>query len=382
MLGALPSPAADPINPEVNVDDFLRVQTMRITPTDTVTWSSGTATAPSKSRSRWTLPKVGMLGRIILSIDGGSSTGYDLTIGGGAAAVAANGLGPWGIIDRITLRVNGGSAWYDVSGFGTMLLNALGEAGWFPEVQGGGTVYSTSPRSPSTTVFNYPVSADGRPRFEVEIPLVLRPDLAFGLLLLQNDQTTVELEIAWNNLDSYAALTGGAVAVMSLTVTPIMEYFDVPPRAVFDQYILPLLRWGHWHNEVRQDIVSQGRDANIVKLDNHDTYLKVAHFLTLNGVLNVDNVSDVRFRLNGNTFLYDHDMQSHLRMQREDAFGRDLPAVIWNWFTDPTLRDAIRADMYTSIESVLDISGATLGTGPNIRTVYEKLVDLGLPSGA
>jgi hypothetical protein len=381
MLGALPTTAPDPISPDVNIDDFLRVQTMRITPTDTVTWASGTNTAPSKSRSRWVLPKVGMLGRIILSIDGASSTGYDLTIGGGAAAVAANGLGPWGVIDRITLRVNGGSAWYDVSGFGTMLLNALSDDGWFPE-SGVGTVYSTSPRSPSTTVFNYPVAADGRPRFELEIPMILRQDLPFGLLLLQNDQTTVELEIAWNNLDSYAALTGGAVAVLSLTVTPIMEYFDVPPRSVFDSLILPLLRWAHWHNELRQDIVSQGRDANIVKLDNHDTYLRVVHFLTLNSVLNVDNVGDVRFRLNGNTFLYDHDVQSHLRMQRETGYGRDLPAIIWNWFSSGKLRDAIRADMYTSVESVLDISGATLGTGPNIRTVTEKLVDLGLPSGA
>ncbi len=369
---------ADPINPQIDVNDYLRLQTQRVG-SATVTWASGADTAPSTARSRFQLPKVGICHRLFIDIDGGSATAYDLTIGAGAVAVAANGQGPFGIIDGISLRVNGSSGWFDVSGYGTYLLNAAENASAFPQ-DAIGTIYTTAPTDIASTLFNYPTAADGRPRFGLEVPVSVSATNPLGMLLLQNDQTTVELEIRWASLSNYAALTAGAVATLSLTASVVMEYFDVPPRDAFVAFFLPLLRWGHWWVEERQDVAATGRDANIVSLDNHDTYLRVLHTIVLNSVTNTDAIEALRFVLNRQTYLYDHDDATQLRMQRTNSGGKDLPAFLWDFFTSGTMRDVIHADAYTDIRSVLDVTaGTALGALAFIRTATEKLVDLGDP---
>lgn len=364
---------ADPINPQVDVNDYLRTQTLRVG-TATVTWASGTASSPSVSRSRFVLPKVGLLSRLYVDIDGGSATAFDLTVGAGASAVAADGRGPWQIVDGLTVKVNGGSGWYDVSGFGTMIVNAIEDADAFPGAVPG-TAYGTAPTAIAGTLYNYPV-VDGRPRFGLEIPFCLGPSNPLGMLLLQNDLTTVELEIRWGTLDTYAALTGGAVATLTLTATVIAEVFDIPPADAFAAFFRPMLRWGHWWREERQDVTAAGRGANIVSLDNHDTYLRVFHTLMRNSILNTDNIDDVRIVLNRNHVLFDHDDATHLRRQRKNV-GKDLPVILHDFFGTGTLRDVIHADAYTDIRSELDLSSVA---GTNwLLTATEKLVDLGDP---
>ena len=371
-----PTPAyADPIAPQVDVNDYLRTQTMRVG-TDTITWASGSATAPSRARSRFVLPKVGLLSRLYIDIDAVSATGYDLTIGAGAAAAAADGRGPFQIVDGVTVKVNGGSGWYDVSGFGTYIVNAVEAADAYPDTGTPGTAYATAPTAIATTLKNYPVAADGRPRFGLEVPFCLGPSNPLGMLLLQNDLTTVELEIRWGSLDAYAALTGGAVATLTLTATVIAEVFDIPPADAFGAFFRPMLRWGHWWREERQDVTASGRGANIVSLDNHDTYLRVFHTLMRNSVLNTDNIDDVRFVLNRNHTLFDHDDATHFRRQRKNV-GKDVPVVLHDFFATGTLRAVIHADAYTDIRSEIDLSSVA---GTNwLLTATEKLVDLGEP---
>lgn len=378
-MAAAAAPAApvtaypDPINPQVDINDYLRTQTMRVG-SDTVTYASGTASSPSKSRSRFVLPKVGLLSRLFIDIDGGSSTAFDLTIGAGASAVAADGRGPWQIVDGITVKVNGGSGWFDMSGFGTYIVNAIEDADAYP-ILAPSQQYTTAPTDVDSTIYNYPV-VDGRPRFGLEVPFCLGPSNPIGMLLLQNDLTTVELEIRWGTLDAYAALTGGAVATLTLTATVIAEVFDIPPADAFGAFFRPMLRWGHWWREERQDVTSSGRGANIVSLDNHDTYLRVFHTLIRNSVLNTDNVTDVRLVLNRNHTLFDHDDATHLRRQRKNV-GKDVPVVLHDFFSTGTLRDVIHADAYTDIRSEVDLDSIT-GTC-YLLTATEKLVDLGEP---
>jgi hypothetical protein len=372
-LGLIAYP--DPIQPQVDVNDYLRTQTARVG-SKTVTWASGTDTSPSEATSRFVLPKVGLASRIYIDVAGGSATAFDLTIGAGASAVAADGQGPYGIIQGIALSVNGGTGWYDVTGFGTYLANGAESADRYPETAPG-TVYTTAPADVASTIFDYPV-VDGNPRFGLEVPLCLGPSNPLGMILLQNDQTTVELLIRWDTLSNYAALTAGAVATLSLTATVVLEYFDIPPKDAFLAFFLPMLQWAHWWREERQDVTSTGRDANIVSLDNHDTYLRVLHYFVRNSITNTDNVTDLRFVLNRAVTLFDHDDATHLRRQRA-AIGKDLPAFIWDFFQTGTLRDAIHADAYTDIRSVLDIDSIA-GTS-FLKTVSEKLVDLGEPIG-
>lgn len=359
----------DPYNPAVNLDDYIALQTMEFG-SDTVTYASGAASSPSKPRVSFELPKVGIAHRILLDCE----AAYDLTIGAGAAAVQSEGRGPWSLIERITLTVNGGATWANISGFGLYLMNAK-DQGQFPQ-DAPGTVYTTAPTDIASTLFNYPVAADGTAKFGLEIPVSLPPDY-FGMLLLHNDQTTVVLTITPGTLDDYAALTAGAVATLSLTITAVLEYIDVPSDpAIFMSYFVPVMQWAHWYDEEEQVIAAQGAQSNFVKLDNHDLLLTIAHAVILNGVLNTDNIDSVRLQLNRNVDKFSHPMAVQLRRQR-DEMGKDLPAVIYNLYQDRNLRNTIDADAYTELRSFLAISGAVLGTSPRIITVTEKLVDLG-----
>lgn len=371
---AAPSPGfADPINPQVDVNDYLRTQTLRVGAA-TVTWASGAASAPSVARSTFTLPKVGILSRLYLDFDGAAAAAFDLTIGAGASAVAADGRGPWQLVDGIAVRVNGGSGWYDMSGFGTMIVNAIEDADAFP-ITSPGQVYTTAPTDVDSTQYNYPV-VDGRPRFGLEVPFCLGPSNPLGMLLLQNDLTTVQLEVRWGSLDAYAALTAGAVATLTMTVNVIAEIFDIPPADAFGAFFRPMLRWGHWWREERQDVTAAGRGANIVSLDNHDTYLRIIHTLLRNSVLNTDNITDVRVVLNRSHTLFDHDDATQFRRQRRNV-GKDVPVILHDFFGTGTLRDVIHADAYTDIRSELDLD--TVAGTSWVLTATEKLVDLGEP---
>lgn len=371
----------DPVNPEINVADFLRLQSMEVG-SDTVTWASGTNTAPSKRVSRIRLPQIGLLSRVYIDIDGGSATAYDLTIGAGAAAVAARGDGPWGIVSNLALRINGGAGFYNVSGFGSFLLLASEEHASYPGETASGDEYETAPRNVEDAVFVYAPTADHRPVFGLEIPLSLTPGNPLGMILAGNDQTTIDLEIEWGTLDKYAALSAGAVATLTLTATVFIEYFDVPNRGAFDSYVRPMLQWAHWNNEEQQNVTAQGAGVNYVTLDNHDNVLQVMHTVELNSVVNTDNVDRLKFILNRAHTVHDLNKRTFLRQQRR-AIGKDLPAFLWTFYERDSLRDAVRADAYTDIRSQLDISGATIAGTSRILTATKKLIDLGAPpSGA
>lgn len=367
----------DPINPAIDVRDFLRLQSMEVG-SDTVTWASGTASAPSKRVSRIRLPQIGLLSRIYIDIDGGSATAYDFTAGGGSGAVAARGDGPYGIVANLALRINGGAGFYNVSGFGSYLLTAAEEASSYPRTGAPGVVYTTAPTDVENALFTYAPSADERPQFGLEIPLSLTPGNPLGMILAGNDQTTIDLEIEWGLLSAYAVLTGGATATLTLTATVFVEYFDVPNRSAFDGYVRPMLQWAHWNNEEQQTITAQGAGVNYVTLDNHDNILQIMHTVEANSVLNTDNVDRLRFILNRAHVLHDQNKRTFLRGQRR-AVGKDLPAFIWTFFETGSLRDAIRADAYTDIRSQIDISGATISGTSRILTATKKLIDLGQP---
>lgn len=360
----------DPIDPQVNLSDFLHIQTLELN-AQTVAYASGTATAPNPRQLRWVLPPVGLLSRVYLDVDGGSSTAFDFTAGGGTGT--AVGRGPWSIIENLSIRINGGVAIFDVSGFGTFLLEAAEEPASLPATQGAGAVYTTAPLDVENTIYNYPATADGRPRFGFSIPLSLTPGNPLGMILAGNDQTTIELVATFAALSEYSTLAGGASATLTLTATPNVEFFAVPEPGAFAQYVRPVLGWAHQNRETRQNITATG--AQEISLDNHDTILQLIHTVTLNSVLNTDAIERLRFVLNRTEYRFDHGLATHLRKQRR-AIGKDLPAFVWTFFQTRTLRDAIRADSFTDIRSILTVaSGTTIGTA-YVDTCERKLIQL------
>jgi hypothetical protein len=101
----------------------------------------------------------------------------------------------------------------------------------------------------------------------------------------------------------------------------------------------------------------------------------VIHTPIINSVLNTDAIERMRFVLNRSDYRFDDRLATHLRRQRR-AFGKDIPAIAWTFFSTRTMRDAIRADSYTDIRSILTIaSGTTIGTA-YLLTAERRLVQL------
>lgn len=369
----------DPIEPQLTVADFLHLQTMEID-ARSATWAAGgTDTAASQRQLRWQLPKVGLLSRIWIDVDGGSATGYDFTAGGGTGAVAADGMGPFNLVEAIELKVNGSVALFNVSGFGAYLLEAAEAPEALPSVSSVGTVYTTAPTDVESTVFAYDPTQDHRPRWGISIPLSLTPGQPLGMILAGNDQTSLELVLTLASLSKFAALAGGGTAGLSLTFTPTLELFAVPEPVAFAQFVRPLLDWAHVCRETQQDITSLGDQR--ITLDNHDNILQVIHTVKLNGVLSTDYLTQGQFVLNMTDKRYQHGAATQWRRQRRD-FQKDIPAWVWSFFRTNTMRDAIRADSYTDIRSILTVSsGATLGTAPFVRTAERRLVQLDARAG-
>lgn len=362
----------DPIEPAVNVSDYLHMQTMDLE-ARTVTWADATDSAPSSRQLRWTIPPVGLVSRIAIDVDGGSSTGYDFTAGGGTGAVEASGRGPYHIVENVQLRINGGIAVFDCSGFGAMLIEAAESVESLPQTQGVGAVYSTAPVDVENTIYNYAPTGDHRPRWGISVPLSITPGNPLGMILAGNDQTSIELIVTLGSLARFAVLAGGASAALSLTFTPSVELFAVPEPGAYGAFVLPLLQWAHVNREWTQEVTATG--DNSVTLDNHDNILQVIHTPILNGVVNTDAIERMRFVLNRSDYRFDDRLAGHLRRQRR-AFGKDIPAIAWTFFTTRTMRDAIRADSYTDIRSILTIaSGTTIGTA-YLLTAERRLVQL------
>lgn len=359
----------DPIEPAVTVSDFLHLQSYELE-TKTVAWASGTDSAPSNRTLRWVIPPVGLISRIDVNVDGGSLTAYNFTAGGGAGAAAANGEGPFGLVENVALRINGGVNLFDVSGFGTYLIEAAEGPTSFPTTAAPGEVDGTV----SEWVMTYDPTADSWPAWGISVPLSLTPGQPLGMILAGNDQTTIELVLTLDTLSKFAALTGGATATLSLDFTPNVEYFAVPEQAAFEAYVRPLLGWAHQNREWRQDITSVGDQA--ITLDNHDTILQLIHRAIINGAVDKYAVERLRFVLNRSDYRYNQSPGVHFRRQRR-AIGKDIPAYLWPFFSGHSLRDAIRADAYTDIRSILSIrSGTNLGSVSYFMTTEKRLIQL------
>jgi hypothetical protein len=359
----------NPLKPG-DISDYLKPLTQQVG-TDTVSYDTGTDDNPSKPRSSFQLPKVGLASRLMIdvTVDG------DYTAGGGSGDVAADGRGPQNLISQLKLSVNGKLAWYNVSGFGTMILNATEDATSFPQ-DAPGTAYTTAPTDVASDIFAYTVGADGLSKFSLEIPIIVAPDNPLAMLLLNNDNTTVQLDIEWNTFGAFSDLAGGASETADVTVAVTLEYFDAVPIDIFNTFVRPMLNVGHWFSEVEQTVTAKGYGANKVVMDNHDTYLGIFHTLILDGVVDTDDVDSVRLVLNTNQTRFNNSRTRQLKQQR-DTWGKDLPIFAWDMFAAGGLPSALNADAYTAVESFIDINtGATLGTDARILTIAEKLVAL------
>lgn len=316
------------------------------------------------------LPKVGLLSKLILHV-----TATD-TLTAGTGSITASARGPWNLIKRIRLIANSGASIFDVSGYGCYLINNLTRYGHSP----GSTIFD---RSIGTNVYNFPTST-GTLKFGLEIPIGINDRDAIGYLLLQNNATQLVLEVEFNAaggssaIDNMHVLTGNATAALSSsTVGVTMEYFNVPR----EQKDYPALNVVHQWLEQQDSIVSTGTYTKTLLRGN--TYMRLLHYVTLNGTLNTADVDKLRIIYNQNEVPYTISQLPQLLLQRS-RYGMDLPAgtFVHDWYYSNGLvslgdsRDFINSAAVTEFQSEITIgSGATLGSGTNfLNTLTEQLI--------
>jgi hypothetical protein len=320
------------------------------------------------------LPKVGLLARVFLHFNGTLT----VTVGGGSSTAAPR--SPWNIANRIRLLANSTLPIIDVSGFGLYVANLLTD---WAGVQSRPGTFATAFTATNVPQYEPPAIAEVA-RFAVangantvdisyELPVKLTEQDPVGLIIAQNPQTQLTLEITDGQIADLTTLAGGATATLTGTWQVGMEYFEAPaaPDA------MPDMSFVHVWQEQRVPVSATGQQA--IQLLVGDTYLRIAHIVQLNAVLNRADIERIALVLNQADTPYTVDRWLALYRQRR-IYGKDLGdgLFIHDFFVPETQRDMINSALYSDLRTRVDVAaGAVLGTGTNfIDTVVEKLVQV------
>src|SRR5215471_9082988 len=290
-----------------------------------------------------TLPKTGLLARIYLALRG--NVAGTLTV--------PNGLGFSSIISRMRIQANSGIDIFNVSGAGYhyLLRNSLESEYIDPVGQSTGTTAVTA------TTFN----------LDAVIPIALNMRDPTGLIMLQNEQTIVNLFIDW--LADASVATGATVTLT--TGDAFLEVFTVPP----DPKDWPPLNVIHQCLEDQQAIAAAGDFPYYWPRGN--TYMQVMHGFGI-GAAGSDLFNKFAVRVNQSDYLQSTPadfLDVEYRLQK----GRARPAggVFVDLLATSGLgcyglaRDMFNSALVTDLASVITATGAV-----TLYTVRRQLVVL------
>jgi hypothetical protein len=237
-------------------------QNYQMLPSKQVTGENSTVT--------FDLPKVRLLSKIFVEVSAvatlKSTTGTN---------IALKPFGVHNILRRVSLDLNNGFSPFMVPGRDLYLynLNRLNPDVLFPQSNIKGI---TSAGTTSSAGGN-----DQQIKFTVCLPVTLNDQATTGLILLQNPETTVQLTLDVAKLeDAYNKniSNGDVVTFKSMTVTPMVETFSIPPipEAFPDISVLKLV------SSKANSFAGNGQ--NIVPLQTGTIYRKlVLYFEDANG---------------------------------------------------------------------------------------------------
>jgi len=290
-----------------------------------------------------TLPKTGLLARIYLALRG--SVAGTLTV--------PNGLGFSSIISRMRIQANSGIDIFNVSGAGYhyLLRNSLESEYIDPVGQSTGTTAVTA------TTFN----------LDAVIPIALNMRDPTGLIMLQNEQTIVNLFIDW--LADASVATGATVTLT--TGDAFLEVFTVPP----DPKDWPPLNVIHQCLEDQQQIAAAGDFPYYWPRGN--TYVGVYHGAGI-GSAGSDLFNRFAVRVNQSDYLQSTPAD-FLDMEYRLQKGRARPAgsIFVDLLATSGLgcyglaRDMFNSALVTDLASVITATGAA-----TLFTVRRQLVVL------
>lgn len=290
-----------------------------------------------------TLPKTGLLARIYLCLRG--------TVAG--TLTTPNALGFAAIISRMRVQANSGIDIFNVSGAGYhyLLRNSL-ESEYIDPVS-----QSTATTAVTATTFN----------MDAVIPIALNMRDPTGLIMLQNEQTIVNLFIDWL---ADASVASGATVSLT-TGDAYLEVFTVPP----DPKDWPPLNVIHQCLEDQQQIAAAGDFPYYWPRGN--TYVGVYHGAGI-GAAGSDTFSRFAVRVNQSDYLQNTPndfLDAEFRLQKGRA--RPLGGVFVDLLATSGLgcyglaRDMFNSALVTDLASVITATGAV-----TLYTVRRQLVVL------
>lgn len=241
-------------------------QTFQTLPTQRVSGEGSTV--------QFTLPKVRLLSKILLEVEAVA------TLKSSAAAIARKVMSPYQVLRRVSLDLNNGFSPFIVSGRDLYLynVNRLNPQVLDYQTNVRGINYVQNTASAGGT--------DAKIKFTVALPVTLNDRDPVGLVMLQNEETNVTLTVDIAKLQDAYTLTpanGDEVIFKSMSITPLVETFSIPPikEAFPDISVLKLV-------SAKADTFA-GNGQNVVKLNTGTIYRKlIMYFEDNNGAPLVD----------------------------------------------------------------------------------------------
>lgn len=318
-------------------------------------------------RSTERLPRTGLLARMYIRVSGA------MDIDSGTGSVALHEKGPWNIIDSLVFKANQGMDIIRLDGFSAHILDITRAGKPF------------NPSSANTGVFAAGI-AEGENAWDFTICLNVTPNDRdmLGLILLQTDQMSAELEINWaqagsTNGNTPIVLTGDATASFTGTANVLLETFIVPadPASRPDLTVV-------YQQLKRTDGIDHKGEVRIDML-RANLYASVTHIVEINGALAAaSDISSFKLRYNNDNTPYFIPTRDQLMLQNR-RYGRDLPKGVFvhDLFYQGVpgfggQRDLINAGAVAEFASLIDVSqAATLGSGNNrVHTITQQFVQL------
>lgn len=291
----------------------------------------------------YTLPKTGLLARLYLALRG--------SVAGSLSA--PNALGMASIISRVRVVANSGLDLYNVSGPGyAYLLSETLESEYFNAAS-----QNTGRSAVTATTFN----------LDMVLPIAVNMRDPSGLIMLQNEQTIVNLYIDW--LADASVATGATVTLT--TGDLFMEVFTVPP----DPQDWPNINIVHQCLEDQQAVPGAGDFP--YNWPRGNTYMQMLHGYGI-GAAGTDNFSKVALRVNQSDYLQ-NTPPDYLDLEHRLLRGRARPAggIFFDFAGSSGLgcyalaRDLVNSALVTDLATVVTASGA--GT---LYTVRRQLLTL------
>ena len=293
---------------------------------------------------RWNLPRSGLLARLYLGIRGSVA----------GTLSAPNAMGMASIVRRVRVQINSGVDLFSLTGPGYhYMFRGMQELGSDEVPQ------SNARDAVTATTFN----------LDMVIPIQINQRDPVGLVMLQSEQTLVQLEVEFE-----ADTTVATGATVTATVTPYLEFFTVPVSR--DDW--PPLNIIHSVLEENRTVAAAGDAA--YEWPRGNTYLQIIHGYGM-GATGADNWNRVRIRTNQSDVFYD---MVPLAMDIERNFSgfmqpRELGVIPFDLVGSSglgmydKLRDTINSAMTTDLETVLTTTGA--GTLYTVRRQLIKLAE-------